>query len=124
MGLRPKGDDPPIVKYSKWGAAILVFLGLLWTTGAATIVTGVRWAAKPMWEAEANARAKADSTMFAEFVSRLNRSDAKLNGIAIALTYPEGSARREDMLREVLDVRRYRVAVPEEIQSAADPENK
>ena len=117
MGLKPEHSDPPIVKYAKWGFAVVSFLAVLWATGTATIVSSVRWAARPIVEAEAAARVQADSTMYEQFVSRLERMDHKQNQLAIALTYPEGSRERNRMLRSVLGIRRFEVDVPEEIQA-------
>lgn len=110
--------DPVVVKWAKRVTVVVGALVILWTTGVATITTGVRMAAAPLVRDESRARQAADSLI----VSRLEAMDRKQDILANALMYPDGSAARDALLRLMGNVQPRAAILPPEtkVQGKAD----
>jgi hypothetical protein len=102
--------EPQVVKYAKYGSAVLGFMALLFVTGVAVITTAVRWAAAPIIREESLARQVGDSLI----VSRLEAVDRKQNWLGEAMRFEPHSKERKMMLNAMQRVQPRPVTMPDD----------
>lgn len=116
----PQAGDPPIVVWAKQGTALVIAVSVM--GGAAMWVGGklLRWTVVPIVEERLKAGEVRDSLIVSQLVqlSEQNRT------IATALMFPDGSDRRDDLLRGVRRIAPRPVVLPDDAKNVDQEKDK